>query len=77
MTELPRPGDCTNCETKAALLKAYQSATVIYSDAVLALNPIAGSTQVHDSLFRLADEAELYVTAARRELEKHIAEHGC
>jgi hypothetical protein len=78
MTESPFPDESTKtCEIKSALLREYQSATMEYSDAVLALNPMIGSRHLHDALFLHADQAELRVTAARRELEKHIAAHGC
>ena len=78
MTERPGPdSNSKTCETKSSLLKIYQAATVSYSNAVLALNPMVGPNHLHDALFQIADEAELELTTARRELEKHIAEHGC
>jgi hypothetical protein len=61
------------CETKRALLRAYQLATLAYTDAVLKLEPMSGTVEG----FMLAEDAEAKATAASRELEKHVAEHGC
>jgi hypothetical protein len=67
------------CPTKFVLMSAWQSAAEIYSKTVAELSHKIGVLPKADyeKLSRLADEARKRSIQAQKDLEAHMAEHGC
>jgi hypothetical protein len=68
-----------NCEMKIKLTNNYETATSLFSEAVLELRRKIGtsSKEEYDRISRLANDARVKSERARLALEEHIAEHRC
>jgi len=71
-----KPGVCSD---KAALLAAYQQATRAYSESVANLRRIMGTSSRadYDAQFRMTEALRMDAGETLRDLEKHVADHGC
>jgi hypothetical protein len=67
------------CETKAHLVREYETATAAFSEAVAELRRNLGTITKaeYDKLDRASNEARVKSEQARLALETHIAEHQC
>jgi hypothetical protein len=67
------------CADKERLLHAYQIAASDYSRAVLVLSERAGvmSKEDYDRIREYSEHARIEAEAARRSMDRHMAEHGC
>jgi hypothetical protein len=68
-----------SCEEKARLARAYDNATLAFSNAVQVLRlTIATSTKdEYERLERISTEARMKSEQTRLALEQHIATHRC
>jgi hypothetical protein len=68
-----------NCERKIKLTNNYQTATSLFSEAVVELRRKIGTStkEDYDRLSRAANDARAKSERARLALEQHIAEHRC
>ena len=69
----------TTCEEKVRLMDEYASATAEFSRTLNILNGKMGvlSKAEYDRIREFVDVARRRSEAARLELVRHIAEHGC
>jgi len=67
------------CAEKVALLQAFQAATQNYSEAVVELNRLVGTSSDVEFLkmFAAADEQRKIADSARIALSDHVAGHHC
>jgi len=67
------------CEQKTELVASVQQAARAYSDAVGNLNRIMGisSRTDYEAQYRMAEALRLDALAAQKNLEEHVASHGC
>lgn len=67
------------CGEKKRLLRGYQEATCIYSDAVAELNARIGrsSRAEYEGLRRAVEDARKNSTVALKTLDDHVADHDC
>jgi len=68
-----------SCTEKYRLWRAYSFAIADFSRAVQVLNRYTGTMdrEEYERLRNFANQAEWTSEQARRELERHAAEHGC
>jgi hypothetical protein len=68
-----------NCEEKIKLTNNYQTATSLFSEAVVELRRKTGTStkEEYDRLSRAANDARAKSERARLALEQHIAGHRC
>lgn len=73
------PGYVNVCREKLRLLTAYNWAAVTHSDWITAwLNRIEAGAKAETSVLqRVSGSAHRTAAAAREQLERHVAEHGC
>jgi len=66
-------------DEKKRLLRGYQEATRIYSDAVTELNARIGcsSRTEYDGLRRAVEDARKNSAVALKTLHDHVADHDC
>lgn len=69
----------STCQDKAELLYTYQSALAEYSRTVTFLYKHVGTLPKRDyqEIDEFCDRARQRSEAARLDLDRHIAEHGC
>jgi len=67
------------CQDKLRLVDLYEQATRAYSDAVGRLNRIMGTSSRTDyqAHYRMTEALRLDALTAQKNLEEHIALHGC
>ena len=67
------------CEHKTRLLALYEQAARAYSDAVGKLNRIIGVSlkTEYEAQYRMAEALRHDALAAQKNLEEHVASHGC
>ena len=67
------------CQDKLRLVALYEQATRAYSDAVGQLNRIMGisSRTDYEAHYRMTEALRLDALTAQKNLEAHIALHGC
>jgi len=67
------------CDEKKKLLRGYQEATRIYSDAMTELNARIGcsSRAEYEGLPRAVEDARKNSTIALKTLHDHVADHDC
>jgi hypothetical protein len=67
------------CREKVALFDKYQRATRRHAEAVETLQSKTGTTlrTEYDVLYDAAEGLRKDARAAQRDLERHVAEHGC
>ena len=65
------------CPAKIALFVAYKAAADEYAKAVGILIRVQTLRPEYGRLDRETDDARFQSVAARKKLDKHIAEHGC
>ena len=67
------------CREKTALFDKYQYATRRHAEALERLQAEMGTTAraEYDLLYDVAEGLRKDARAAQRDLERHIAEHGC
>jgi len=71
--------DSAICQDKLRLVAFYEQATRTYSDAVGQLNRIMGisSRTDYEAHYRMTEALRLDALTAQKNLEAHIASHGC
>ena len=67
------------CEQKTRLVASYEQAARAYSDAVGNLNGIIGisSRTEYEAQYRMVEALRHDAVVAQKNLEEHIASHGC
>ena len=67
------------CDEKRRLLRGYQEATRIYSDAVTELNARIGcsSRAEYEGLRRAVEDERKNSAVALKTLDDHVGDHGC
>ena len=65
------------CEEKRRRLAEYQKSRQEYSAAIGCMVVRGISQPEYDRLFRETDKARHRYIAARHQLARHVAEHGC
>jgi hypothetical protein len=67
------------CREKLVLFDKYQLATRHHAEALDSLQKKTGTTsrEEYDRLYEAAETFRTDARAAQRDLERHIAEHGC
>ena len=69
----------TECREKAALLEAYQERIKRHSQAVAELQRIRGTSSWtnYEYQFHITEGLRMNAEKALKDLERHVAEHGC
>jgi hypothetical protein len=67
------------CGEKAALLGAHQEAVKRHSQAVAELRRNMGTSSraEYESQFRITEALRMDAEKAQKDLERHVADHGC
>ena len=75
----PRGAQESSCSSKTELLYAYHSALAEYSRTVTFLYDRIGTLakRDYDEINAFCDGARARSEQARRDLDRHMAEHGC